>query len=111
MYTNKSHLFRSQFEKELKEFFNKPIKELTAESVLYYLYGDYSDGRDTRDCEQEVVYKYGRNVKASFLQRLSRIVFVPLVLLTLPFVWIVSGEWGWDSNWKISKIIHKLTGL
>jgi hypothetical protein len=45
------------------------------------------------------------------LQRINRLWFVPIYLLTIPFQWLFRGEVGMRNESKMAKIMAKLTGL
>jgi len=47
----------------------------------------------------------------TILQRINRLWFVPLYLLTIPFQWLFRGEVGMRNESKMAKIMSKLTGL
>lgn len=112
MYSYKPTIYRHQLVKELEKFFEKKIEEITAEEVVYYFHGGHHDwdDRDERDCPYAIIDKHYRR-KSTLLQRASWVIVVPLILLTLPFVWVVTGEWGYNPSWKISKVLHKITKL
>ena len=48
---------------------------------------------------------------ATFLQRLNRLWFVPLYLLTIPFQWLIRGRMGFESTSKVGAFISWITGL
>lgn len=111
MHSYKPEVSRFKLEKELSSFYQRDVSQLSAQEVLYFFYGDYSGERDSRDCDYSVVDKHYKPYKTTIYQRLSWVVVVPVVLLTLPFLWIATGEWGYRSDWKITKLLHKITGL
>ncbi|MGC6389673.1 hypothetical protein ACMV8I_18710 [Ewingella sp. S1.OA.A_B6] len=45
------------------------------------------------------------------LQRINRLWFVPIYLLTIPFQWLFRGEVGMRNESKMARIMAKLTGL
>ena len=49
--------------------------------------------------------------ETTLLQRVNRIWFVPLYILTMPFQWLVKGHVGLRNNSKLAKLMAKLTGL
>lgn len=49
--------------------------------------------------------------EVKFWQRLNRLWFVPLYLLTVPFQWLFRGCVGFNNDSKTAKLIAKLTGL
>ncbi|EII0952634.1 hypothetical protein LMW55_004149 [Salmonella enterica] len=42
---------------------------------------------------------------AKFWQRLNRLWFVPLYLLTIPFQWLIRGRIGFETTSKVAQII------
>lgn len=48
---------------------------------------------------------------ATFLQRLNRLWFVPLYLLTIPFQWLIRGRMGFESTSKVGALVSRITGL
>ncbi|WP_237764652.1 hypothetical protein [Enterobacter hormaechei] len=48
---------------------------------------------------------------ATFWQRLNRLWFVPLYLLTIPFQWLIRGRMGFETTSKVAAVINKITGL
>lgn len=111
MYSYKPEVSRFELEEELVSFYQRDVSQLSAQEVLYFFYGDYSGERDSRDCDYSVVDKRYKPYKTTIYQRLSWLVVLPVVLLTIPFLWIATGEWGYRSDWKITKLLHKITGL
>lgn len=110
MYSYKPEVYKPQIIRQLQEFYGKDVSQLSADDVLYFFYG-YGEERDERDCDYAVVDKRYRPYKTNIFQRLTWLVVIPLALLFLPFVWIATGECGYSPNWKISKLLHKITGL
>lgn len=48
---------------------------------------------------------------AKFWQRLNRLWFFPLYLLSVPFQWLFRGRIGFESTSKVAEFISKITGL
>ncbi|EPS1205530.1 TPA: hypothetical protein ACKP07_005006 [Serratia marcescens] len=48
---------------------------------------------------------------ATFIQRINRLWFVPIYLLTIPFQWLFRGRVGVETNSKLGALMSKLTGL
>ncbi|HEI8778715.1 TPA: hypothetical protein SLG45_004725 [Enterobacter cloacae] len=48
---------------------------------------------------------------ATFWQRLNRLWFVPLYLLTIPFQWLIRGRMGFESTSKVGAFVSRITGL
>lgn len=110
MYSYKPMVYKIELSNRLREFYGKDVSQLSAEDVLYFFYGN-NEERDERDCDYAVTDKRYTPHKTNIFQRLAWLVVIPVVLLSLPFVWIATGEWGYSPNWKISKLLHKITGL
>lgn len=49
--------------------------------------------------------------KTTLLQRINRIWFVPIYLLTVPFQWVIKGDVGMDNDSKLAKLLMRITGL
>ncbi|WP_407214429.1 hypothetical protein [Enterobacter hormaechei] len=48
---------------------------------------------------------------ATFWQRLNRLWFVPLYLLTIPIQWLIRGRMGFESTSKVGAFVSRITGL
>lgn len=48
---------------------------------------------------------------ATFQQRLNRLWFVPLYLLTIPFQWLIRGRIGFETTSKVGAFFSRITGL
>ncbi|EAU1466889.1 hypothetical protein CRQ55_22840 [Salmonella enterica] len=48
---------------------------------------------------------------AKFWQRLNRLWFVPMYLLTIPFQWLIRGRIGFETTSKAAQIMSRITGL
>ena len=75
----------------------------TADDVLDLIVGkddfDYCDG-------DYVLYKEMRNTERTVIQRINFLWVVPLLLLMMPIVWIVTGDWGLSRNSRLGKIFE-----
>ncbi|WP_053324251.1 hypothetical protein [Komagataeibacter europaeus] len=49
--------------------------------------------------------------EVTFIQRLNRLWFVPLYLLTIPFQWLFRGHIGVNNDSKLGALMSRLTGL
>jgi hypothetical protein len=76
-------------------------KGASAEDVLEHLFGD-----DDRTSDY-VVYKYDHN-KRTLLYRLNLIWVWPLCSVTLPFQWLITGNFGVSRNSKIGRVVDRL---
>lgn len=96
--------------KETKEHNQKqnsfPIadKEPTAREVLEYLLGD-TDGWCNGNF---VIYKYDKQTKRTFLQRLNLLWVLPLFVLSAPLQLLIRGEVGINRNSWLGKIVDKM---
>lgn len=106
-------LSRYDLEKRLKEQGFENWREISR----FLCDGDaktYAD--DTLD-QRQYAYQVVDNTEwmesrdATFWQRLNRLWFVPLYLLTIPFQWLVRGRMGFESTSKVGALISRLTGL
>ncbi len=48
---------------------------------------------------------------AKLWQRLNRLWFVPVYMLTIPFQWLIRGKVGFEVTSKLGLICSKITGL
>ena len=79
----------------------------TADDVLVYLLGDH-DGCSGNDY---VVYKYEYGQKRSILNRINYCWVWPLFLLSIPFSWLITGNFGVNRNSKIGRAVNWLVKL
>lgn len=87
---------------EVKEANGK--SEPTAKEVLEYMIGD----RDGWRGGDFVVYKYTNSTDRSFIQRLNLIWVYPLLILTIPFLFLFTGSVGLNRNNLLGRIIDRL---
>jgi len=105
-------LFRSDLEKRLKEQGFENWKEISN-----FLCGEEDHWNDAAKIPEQYSYQVVDNTKwmtsrdATFCQRLNRLWFVPLYLLTIPFQWLFRGQVGFENNSKIGALMAKITGL
>lgn len=106
-------LGRYELEKRLKEEGFENWKDISR----FLCDGDvkaYAD--DSLDCRQ-YAYQVVDNTEwmesrdATFWQRLNRLWFVPLYLLTIPFQWLIRGRMGFETTSKTGAFFSRLTGL
>lgn len=106
-------LYRSDLEKKLKEqgFDNwQKISRFLCE-------GDSGSYVDYDLDQSQYAYQVVDNKAwlerrdAKFWQRLNRLWFVPIYLLTIPFQWLFRGQIGFESTSKLGMLCQKLTGL
>lgn len=55
--------------------------------------------------------KWMRQRDAKFWQRLNRLWFVPLYLLTVPAQWLIRGRVGFETTSKTAALFSRITGL
>lgn len=48
---------------------------------------------------------------AKFWQRLNRLWFVPIYMLTIPFQWLIRGKVGFEATSKFGVLCRNITGL
>lgn len=71
---------------------------------------------DTLDSHQ-YAYQVADNTEwmesrdATFWQRLNRLWFVPLYLLTIPFQWLIRGRIGFETTSRVGAFFSRMTGL
>ncbi|EBM2070081.1 hypothetical protein QOP16_003518 [Salmonella enterica] len=100
-------LHRYQLEKKLKDEGFKNYEEITS----------FLCGGRLEDERHHFAYQVVDNTEwmgsrdAKFWQRLNRLWFVPLYLLTIPFQWLFLGRVGMESTSKIGALFQRITGL
>lgn len=74
-------------------------------------YADYA--RDRHQYSYQVVdnTEWMSRRDATFWQRLNRLWFVPLYILTIPFQWLFRGRIGFETTSKTAAFISRITGL
>lgn len=67
----------------------------TADDVLELIIG-----KDEYDynCQDYVLYKEIRSTKRNIIQRINFLWIAPFLFLTMPLIWIFTGEWGFSRN-------------
>lgn len=55
--------------------------------------------------------KWMARCDAKFWQRLNRLWFVPIYMLTIPFQWLIRGKVGFEATSKIGMLCRNITGL
>lgn len=104
-------LGRYELEKRLKEhgFENwKQISNFLCSGDMNYL-----DDNHVEQFSYQVVdnTEWQACRDAKLWQRLNRLWFVPLYLLTIPFQWLFRGRVGFSTTSKFAAIMSRLTGL
>ncbi|ENQ9020762.1 TPA: hypothetical protein MJC48_22675 [Klebsiella pneumoniae] len=105
-------LFRHELERKLKEQGFENWKE-----ICNFLCGEGDDYAESAKMPEQYDYQVVDNTKwmasrdATFWQRLNRLWFVPLYLLTIPFQWLIRGRMGFETTSKTGAFFSRLTGL
>lgn len=75
----------------------------TADDVLELIIG-----KDEYDynCQDYVLYKEIRSTKRNIIQRINFLWVAPLLFLSMPIVWILTGEWGFSRNSMLGKFFE-----
>jgi hypothetical protein len=75
----------------------------TADDVLELIVGrdEYS-----YNCGDYVLYKQPRSTERKIIQRINFLWLAPLLLLLMPLVWIITGEWGFTRNSLLGKFFE-----
>lgn len=108
-----SVLHRNELEKRLKEQGFENWKKIS----LFLCEGDTQSGTDYDLYKDQYAYHVVDNKEwmgqrdATFWQRLNRLWFVPLYLLTIPFQWLFRGRMGFESTSKVGAFVSRITGL
>ncbi len=87
-----------------KQIKNEVGKNPTADEVLNHLLGDSNGWNDS----DYVIYKYEYNQKRSLFNRLNYLWVWPLFILSIPFVWIFTGDYGLKRTSKIGSVVDWL---
>lgn len=106
-------LYRSDLEKKLKEQGFENWKEISR----FLCEGDSGAYVDYSLDQSQYAYQVVDNTEwmerrdATFWQRLNRLWFVPLYLLTIPFQWLIRGRMGFETTSKVGAFFRRITGL
>lgn len=106
-------LYRSDLEKKLKEQGFDNWKEISR----FLCEGDSGAYVDYSLDQSQYAYQVVDNTEwmsrrdATFWQRLNRLWFVPLYLLTIPFQWLIRGRMGFETTSKVGAFFSRITGL
>ncbi|WP_158784761.1 hypothetical protein [Pantoea sp. BAV 3049] len=94
----------------------KRLKDAGVDNVIQV--ADFLCGRDVHDGDPRGFdYQVVDNIHwmeqrdATFWQRLNRLWFIPLLILTVPFQWLFRGRVGCESTSKLGILCQKITGL
>jgi len=105
-------LYRYELEKRLKEQGFDNWKQISN-----FLCGEEPGWEDSARMPEQYAYQVVDNTEwmeqrdATFWQRLNRLWFVPLYLLTIPFQWLIRGRMGFETTSKVGEFISRITGL
>ncbi|ENJ1049788.1 hypothetical protein AB0266_004529 [Salmonella enterica] len=100
-------LHRYQLEKKLKDEGFENYEEITS----FLCGGRLEDGRSHFAYQVVDNTEWMSRRDAKFWQRLNRLWFVPLYLLTIPLQWLIRGRIGFETTSKAAQIISRITGL
>lgn len=106
-------LYRFELEKRLKEQGFENWQQISR----FLCDGDSKSWADTHDYPEQYAYQVVDNTEwrqrrdAKFWQRLNRLWFIPLWMLTIPFQWLIRGRVGFENESRVAKLFVKLTGL
>ena len=106
-------LYRRNLEEKLKEQGFENWEKISR----FLCEGDSGAGVDYSLDPSQYAYQVVDNTEwmesrdATFLQRLNRLWFVPLYLLTIPFQWLFRGRMGFETTSKTAALISRITGL
>jgi hypothetical protein len=76
--------------------------DATVDDLLQHLLGD-DEGSGNY-----VVHKYKYNKKRTIMNRINMCWVWPVFLISIPFTWLFTGDWGINRNSKIGKIVDWL---
>lgn len=106
-------LYRLDLEKKLKEQGFENWEKISR----FLCEGDAKAWVDYDLAPEQYAYQVVDNTEwmssrdAKFWQRLNRLWFVPLYILTIPFQWLIRGRMGFETTSKFGALMAKLTGL
>lgn len=106
-------LGRYELEKRLKEQEFDNWQEITR----FLCDGDRKSYSDNELDRHRYAYQVVDNTEwmsrrdATFWQRLNRLWFVPLYILTIPFQWLFRGRTGFETTSKTAELFSRITGL
>lgn len=106
-------LYRFELEKRLKEQGFENWKQISR----FLCDGDMKSYEDQYLEPEQYAYQVVDNTKwkrqrdAKFWQRLNRLWFIPIWILTIPFQWLIRGRIGFENESRVAKLFVKLTGL
>ncbi|MCW8352392.1 hypothetical protein [Citrobacter portucalensis] len=106
-------LYRFELEKRLKEQGFENWQQISR----FLCDGDAKSWADIHDDPKQYAYQVVDNTEwmsrrdATFWQRLNRLWFVPLYLLTIPFQWLIRGRMGFETTSKVGAFFSRITGL
>lgn len=105
-------LYRHQLVERLKEHGFENWKEISN-----FLCGEDAYWDDGAKNPEQYAYQVVDNTEwmesrdATFWQRLNRLWFVPLYLLTIPFQWLFRGRTGFSTTSKWGALFSRITGM
>ncbi|HDS1237628.1 TPA: hypothetical protein QEG37_002006 [Pluralibacter gergoviae] len=106
-------LYRHEIEKRLKDNGFENWREISK----FLCDGDPNTWADYDSDPSQFAYQVVDNTEwinlrdAKFWQRMNRIWFVPIYLLTVPFQWLFRGRVGFESTSKLGALCKRITGL
>ena len=100
-------LHRYQLEKKLKDEGFDNYEEITS----FLCGGRLEDERSHFAYQVVDNTEWVERPDATFWQRLNRLWFVTLYLLTIPFQWLIRGRMGFETTSKTGAFFSRLTGL
>ncbi|MGB3724281.1 MAG: hypothetical protein WA981_00805 [Glaciecola sp.] len=75
----------------------------TADDVLKLIIGEDEYDYNSQDY---VLYKEIRSTKRRIIQRVNFLWVAPTLLMMMPFVWILTGEWGFSRNSMLGRFFE-----
>lgn len=94
--------YRIQIEKVIKEENIQTVNQL-----LDLLYGNYNSDFES---DYKVLFERDPYIESTKLQRFNLFWVWPLWLITIPFQYIIRGEYGVKKETKLGQILTKLIG-
>ena len=108
-------MFKTEYKvdrKDVAKAFGKSVEDLTKEDLLSLIPAstldqEWETGNNT---EFVLITERDKYYKKTILNRINCLWVYPFVIVTLPFKWVITGQWGYSRNTKFGRILGDLVG-